>query len=231
MDLGTFRDTLVKPFYRRREVSDAQILTFINIAKLVIQRDFGLSFALGREDLTYASTAGEGVSLPNNFKAFYSDMSVSLVSSTGVKMPISGSSFQAEQRRIPFDQSSTDQQVYPLNASNVTITKSLCRYYALPINTNENAKWQLFLQPEVLEIDLSVLYFKWLAPYASLTEEDFLLVRGYDVLLWQTLKAGNRYQQDDAKVEVDDKAGAIALNDLRDYCEKAVYSAGGIDID
>lgn len=200
-----FRDNLLKPFYNRGEVSDALLRNFVNMAKLRIQRDYNLAFALGEATLTYPSEARVGVALPADFKGFFHSHSVMVAG-----VPIEGTTHETEMRRLYQGGETTK-----------------VRYFALP----RGLGWVLYLSPEALGVDMRVTYYKWLPDYTSDNDEDFLTCEGRDVLLWESLRVGNMFQEDDAKVGINETAFQVALHNLRYYCENVLFSGSFVDVD
>jgi len=215
MMYGAFRQSFLD-FLNRKEITPSQADFFINTAKLRLQRDENLNFALKRKTYTYPSVGGVGVALDSDFKALYGEYSVSILNAAGGRTPLAGSTFSQEQRRTRDTINFRPQSVE---------TKSISFYLVMlgGITT-------LFLRPEVAASQLELVYYIWLPDYSAEGDTDILLDKGFDALLWEGLKVANMHLAEENRVKIDDLLARDALMKLQDWASRLTISGVTLDL-
>lgn len=209
---------MVKDFLQRKDVSDAQVMQWANLAKLRLQRDDNLSLAVRKTTLSpYPTTEGVGIALPSDFKGFYGEFSVVILNAAGGVTPLKGSTLTQALRRTR-DRGANTWTKFP--------TAEIV-WYAEP---QENGLIRLFLFPEISAASLKVWYYVWLPDYVSSTDEDILLTIGRDALLWETLKVANMFLTEEDRVKVDDALASAAIAKVEDWCSRVLTSGATLDL-
>ena len=230
---------LVKEFLNRDEL-DNRIPEFVEAALLRLQRRHNFQFSRKSTTMSYPSSQRVGVTLPTDFKAFVHDHSVSLISGA-TYLPLMGVQEKAEMAR----EHRTAYQ--SLDASGVASTivgptsrsTSPIRYYTKVFlsdavtrrRTNIAQETKLFLSPEQPGASLYVEYFAWLPMYTSATDEDIFLIRGHDILLWETLAVANIYLHEEDRVGIDAQATQRALQEFLEWDSRSADSGAGFDLE
>jgi hypothetical protein len=192
MTYGQFLD-YVDSFLNKPEMT-ARIPSFVSTAKLRLQRKYDFNFTRVEGEETYPGVANTGITLPTNFKGFTGQHSVRLMVGTS-ELPLVGSTLETERRRG--------------TSSGVVVTSDV-RYYV----KRTAATTILLIEPEPLSQTIKFEYFSWLDDYVDSSEEDFFLLRGHDVLLWETLAVANMYLAEENRVQINASLAAAALEDL-----------------
>lgn len=211
---------LLTGFINRKDVTPTQIDFFVNTAKNEMQmlRDFNFTRKLAT--LTYPSVAGQGVALPTDYKSMAGDYAVKFTTTTGLKVPIKGSSSANERRRLAANSSLPT--ATPVALSGIT-------YYTEWVNEAP----VLWLSPEIAQASLDVAYIAWIEDYANASgdREDFLLKYGNQVLLWNALKVQNRFVKEDGRITIDEQLFGIAVAAFADYDARITHETSNLDLD
>ena len=233
MNLGDFV-TFAKEFTGKKGFTPAQVKSFVNMAKLSLQQRHNFAFTRTEATLSYPSSTGTGVALPSDFKSFYHDHAVRVVTG-GLDYPLEASSEMRELRRL-FSSSvpSFDNETGVLVATTTRTSKDATppRYYTIPGPFTAGAQThKLRTLPEQLSQSLQVTYYAWLPDYSADADQDFLLARGYDLLLWETLKIANTFIFQESKLPINVDAAQAAFDRFERLDNELDGSAGPIDID
>lgn len=242
MTFGEFRDEVFTPFLDRSEpeMTKPRRNAIINMAKLRLQTELGLKMAMRVANVTYPSTFNTGVALPADFKEFPYDRSVTLTGLNGVsssRLPISGTTHSRTQGRLASQQGYMMAELAsPAATSAIAAATQGTHYYVLPLagsatSPTATTSWTLFLTPEVLEVNLELLYIAWLPDYSNDEDEDILLVAGRTVLLWESLRVANMFEDEDNRVEINEEAFQAAMHSFESYCTKAIRGGAHIEVE
>lgn len=217
MTLLAFRE-MVKDFLKRKNLTDAQLDRNINLAKMRLQRDYALNVVAKKKTLTYPS-AGGGVALGSDFRAFYDDFSVVILNGAGGSTPIRGSTFNEEQRRLRDDQRDGVSTMTSIETREI-------HFYCMSLD----GEMKLFLNPEIADAILEVYMFAFLPDYSADGDEDILLTVGRDAMLWETLKVCNMFLVEEERVKIDSVLANEALSSLQAWAARAVTSGSTMDL-
>lgn len=230
MKYGDFRN-LVKDFLNRKNLTNAQINNFINLAKASLQRKADYNSTVKRTTLApYPTELKVGIALPSDFKSFFHEGAVTLVSplTGGFSVPLEGTTFSAEQRRHPALIDTFVGSVTTLLPTSSVFSRRN-RFYILTlggINT-------IFLQPELAGALLNITYYSWLDPYTDTDEAftDFFLDRGHDCLLYESLRQANMFEFEENRVPIDNELSTQAWMELVNYDARLIQSGAWVDVD
>lgn len=226
MKYGDFKQ-LVASFLIKKNLT-TQIPSFIETAKLNIQLKHNFAFTRTKQSVSYPSTAATGVALPSDFKEFAGDYPVEIVIGNGV-LPIALTTEERERQRVARTTIATyDSDGETIQLSNRTsneITPVRC-YLVMGANLPT-----LFTVPEQLSASLVVYYYRWLSPYTQDTEEDFLLLRGHNFLLWETLKVANVFLYEEDKIPLDVQLFMDAFDNFMKLDDALRHSNAPVDVD
>lgn len=217
---------MFKDFLQRKDLSDAQAGTLVNLAKLSLQRDFDLTFLVRK--LTAQTYNAGGFQLPTDFKKFPYQHSVILTMPTsGNIIPLEGTDFATILRRA----STHSPQKFQGQTQPVIFTTDIrqTKYY-IQMFAAEQPSPRLFLMPEnTLTFDL--YYVAWLPDYVNNNEEDFLLTYGRDALLYGSMDQANLFFMTEEKLPISAQARAAAIDRITEYCKSVELSGAHIDGD
>jgi len=217
MKYGEFVE-MVDKFVGKKNLTD-RIPWFIKLARINLQRGHDFAFTRKEMTFTYPSTSGVGFVLPTDFKAFYGD-NAAFVVVNGINLPLEATTEGRERRRLMATTFST--------SSNQPATQAgRTRYYITP-GASSPTFWTY---PEQLGKEIKITYYHWLPDYASGDEEDFLLLRGYDLLLWETIKVANTYLFEEERIPFNQEAFNIALFNFTELDNQLKMSNAPIDVD
>lgn len=227
MNFGDFI-AYVDDYINRDNISD-RLPKFINMAKLRLQRKYDFNFTRTDQQFAYPAVAGSGVALPTNFKSMTGANSVRVISTGGIELPLKGSTLEDERRRAYATVVGVE------NASGVvTQATDINRNQALEIRAyvrTLNTGLFLFTTPEQLSATIKAEFYTWLSDYVVNTEEDFLLQRGYDCLLWETLSVANMFLYEENRVMIDAQAVAAAWQELTEWDKRYMQDGAFVEID
>lgn len=200
---------------------------FVNLARSAMQRRHDFAFTRTVASVSYPSTSGVGVALPEDFKGFYGDNAVSIISGS-LTTPLEATTEERERRRL----SDTTLQRYDSYGNLTSQTRVYtsqatppARYYSVPGTLLHT----LFIVPEQLSASLQVIYYRYLPPYTNNNEEDAILKYGSDWLLWEVIKIANTYLFDEDRIQFNQ---AAAMQAQSDFCEwDHTMSRGNVPID
>lgn len=227
MNFGNFRQ-YVADFLKIPSVTDTNIANFTNMGKLRLQRKHDFMFTRTDSSNTYPSTADEGIALPSSFKAITEPLAVRLISS-GSEVPLTGDSLTGVRRRWrdtrfgQVDASGIVQSVVDVNK----LTSLDITYYVQVLTTGT----VLWTYPEQLGQTINVEYFAWLNDYTQDTEEDFLLLRGYDMLLWEVLKVANTFLAEENRVLIDSNLMEEAFQNFTEWDKLFANQGAFVELD
>jgi hypothetical protein len=241
MTFGEFRDEVFSPFLSRSEpeLTTARRNAIINMAKLRLQMEYGLKMAMRIANLTYPNALNTGADMPADFKEFPYDRSVTLTGVSGVsgsRLPISGTNHARSQGRLAAQSGYLQSETSSPAASSVLAAASQgLHYYILPLAGSGTSPtgvstWKFFLTPELLASTVEIIYIAWLPDYANNADTDFLLTVGRVTLLWESLRVANMFEDEDNRVEINERAFQDSLAGLASYCTKAIRSGSHIDV-
>jgi len=212
MNLGLFKAMLVDFCGDRITIADARLLSIINMARDRIQRGNDLAFAKKITSATYPATTSAGYTLPTDFKSFVSGKAVWFTGTDGYQIFL-----PATTRTI------LENQGMPATDSNKP------REFYVELTTTGSKMFVTF-ESGFLSQAFSYRYNCFLAAYTADGDEDFLLQRGYDALLWESLKVLNLYLKNEERIQIDEPASARAIDELNRYCielERGGAAIGG----
>jgi hypothetical protein len=205
MTYGEFLD-YVDSFLNKPEMT-ARIPSFVKTAKLRLLRKYNFNFTRVEEEVTYPGVLATGITLPSSFKGLAGAHSVRLLSGDS-ELPLVESTLETERRRALSTSAASSQQ----------------RFYV----KRTAASTLLFIMPEPLGETVYYEYFSWLEDYVESSEEDFLLLRGHDILLWETIAVANMYLAEENRVQINASLAASALEDFFSFDNQVIL--GGIDL-
>ena len=227
MKYGEFLEMADK-FTGKKNLTD-RIPWFVSLAKINIQRRHDFAFTWRQWQTQMALDVGVGVNLPSDFKRMYGDHAVRLRLSSGY-IPLESTTYERVKRReiattyVTFDGDNVAVDSTSQNSNDVAPV----RYYVFP---RSNGQFNLHLVPEQVGAYVLFEYYGWLPEYRDTEEEDFLLQRGHDVLLWETLKVANTYLFDEERIPINNAAFEQAFSDFVALDSRNQSSHAPIDVD
>lgn len=207
MTLGLFKTMLTDFLGVGVTVDSTRLLQIINMARDRIQRNYNLSFAKVIKQDTYPATVNTGYVVPADFKSFVSAKAVQIYNPQTTGWITCSGITQTQ-----------------LETENVRPSDVLYQYYIQALATDT----RLFIMPEPLSQTIKFRYNCWLAAYSGDFDTDFLLTRGTDVLLFESLKVLNLFLHNEERVQIDAAASAQALMELESFVNQLENNGASI---
>jgi hypothetical protein len=179
-----------------------------------------LHFVVKKKVYTYPNIEGVGAALDTDFKALYGEFCVVILNAAGGRTPLKGSTYVQENRRLR--DTVPDLGSPPIQSIQTKdIRFTLVFLSGLPF---------LFLAPEVAAAQLELTYYAWLPDYLADEDTDVLLERGYDALLWESVKVANMRLMEEDRVQIDQALASQALTSLQEWARGLTISGATLDL-